>query len=114
MSPALLCVYPLCSPAFPKLRVQEIKILQSAKDARVEDGLENLDLSFRGDEGNRRNIEIKIKMWKKISWGRKRLDQKVLRKHDEISPGVPGAKSLSQWPNFTGPPGKQSVERILF
>lgn len=81
-------------------------MLQSSKDARVEDGLENLDLSFRGDEGNRINTEIKkLKCGKKIPWGRKRLNQKILRKHDKISPGVPGAKSLSQWPSLAGPPG---------
>lgn len=78
-------------------------MLQSVKDVRVEDGLENPDLSFRGDEGNRRNTEIKIKMWKKKSWGGKRLDQKVLRKQDKISPVVPGVKSLSQWPSVAGP-----------
>lgn len=78
-------------------------MLQSVKDVRVEDGLENLDLSFSGDEDNRRNTEIKIKMWEKKSWGGRRLDQEVLRKQDKISPVVPGAKSLSQWPSLAGP-----------
>lgn len=35
----------------------------------MEDSLENLDLSFRGDEGSRRKAEIKLKMWKKYPGG---------------------------------------------
>ena len=43
----------------PKQRVQGIKELQVIKFAQVDDGLENIDMPFRGDEDNRRNSEIK-------------------------------------------------------
>lgn len=43
----------------PKQRVQGIKELQIIKAVQVEDGLENTDMPFRGDEGSRRNSEIK-------------------------------------------------------
>lgn len=57
----------------PKQRVQGIKELHVIKAVQVEDGLENIDMPFRGDEGNRRNSEIKT--WEKIL-GKKETDQK--------------------------------------
>ena len=57
----------------PKQRVQGIKELQVIKFAQVDDGLENIDMPFRGDEDNRRNSEIKA--WEKIL-GKKETGQK--------------------------------------